>query len=144
MKRSITTFQGNLYLHLETTEEEQKAQERVSLDVGQDALSNVKLAPPQRTNTLLLDASDGNGENNNDDDNEDEENDNSVNGGGDEGEEEEDEDEVVDETTRSAIKLLDDNWVLEFKNFDGDTRVPAIRKVSAAKNICDLSFRTLS
>lgn len=138
MKRSITTFQGNLYLHLETTEEEQKAQERVSLDVGQDALSNVKLAPPQRTNTLLLDASDGNDENNNEDDNEDEENDNnSVNGGGDEGEEE-------DETTRSAIKLLDDNWVLEFKNFDGDTRVPAIRKVSAAKNICDLSFRTLS
>lgn len=138
MKRSITTFQGNLYLHLETTEEEQKAQERISLDVGQDALSNVKLTPPQRTNTLLLDASDGNDENNNEDDNEDEENDNnSVNGGGDEGEEE-------DETTRSAIKLLDDNWVLEFKNFDGDTRVPAIRKVSAAKNICDLSFRTLS
>jgi hypothetical protein len=136
MKRSITSFEGNLYQHLETTEEEQKAQEGLRLSISQDVLINVQLSPPQRQNTLPLDASDG--ENKNDDGYDGETNDG---GGGGEGE---DDDEDEDETTRGAIELLDDDWVLEVKNIDKDTPYTAIQKVSAAKNICDLSFRTLS
>jgi hypothetical protein len=134
MKRSITSFEGNLYHHLETTEEEQKAQEGLRLSISQDALCKVQLSPPQRQNTLPLDASDG--ENKNDDGYDSETNDGEGEG--------EDDDEDEDETTRGAIELLDDDWVLEVKNIDKDTPYTAIQKVSAAKNICDLSFRTLS